>query len=95
MYNFTVNISQKVTDRANIDIANKLNVKCWLSITGLKFSLTCSKGQLGSWNGVLPNIVRLCTANKRLDILSVNFCTHMHVAKVRSSANFYSNRQRS
>ena len=39
MYSSTVNISQIVTDRANIAIANKQKVAYGLTITGFKFDL--------------------------------------------------------
>ena len=42
----------------------------------LNLTLAYSKGHLGSCNGVLPNIVRLCRANKRLD-LEVSICTYI------------------
>ena len=54
----------------------------------LNLTLAYSKGQLGSWNGAAKYCtIMYCeqTAGPR----SANFCTHMHVDKVHSSANFY------
>ena len=46
-----------VKDLANITVANK--VAYGLSISIIRVDLGSSKGQLGFWNGVSPNILSL------------------------------------
>ena len=55
MHLFTVNISQTMTDRANIAICNR--VASGFQLADLNLTVTYSKGQLGCWNGVLQNIL--------------------------------------
>ena len=57
IHTWTMNISKKVTDRVNTTIAIKYEVEYGLSISVFRFDLRLFKGQLGSWNGMLPNIL--------------------------------------
>ena len=57
MHILIVNISETVKDRTSIAIGNKNEVACGLSISILHLILAYSRGELGCWNGMSPNIV--------------------------------------
>ena len=62
MHISAVNFSQMLTDRANILPPNRKS-HVGFRLPDLNLILTYSKGQLGSWNGLSPNILAVLLNN--------------------------------